>query len=460
MALFTRVLFFSLFGVNLFFTSARSEEGPPASREELDLLKKQHEEKIDSLEFHGYLRSGYGLNGKGGRQVYFKAPGAGAKYRLGNETETYGEVALVNNFLTNGDEPFFKVQIRCSLWSPSNMNDNPDRWDFKWSLRESFVQAGRIPELGSLTFWAGNRFYRRHDIHICDFYFSDMSGYGGGFEEFPVLGEVKLAMAYFGGSIDDYEFPEVGRIAKNTLDIRLYDIPVPFGNGTVWIAPSTLKGGTYATEDPDGNKTEHDYPSASGVAAGFFHNRPFKDGGYNEVSVQYGFGTGSDFSPNVQYPTADLPDTWQFRVTESIVTNPREDFCLMGDAIYQLQDDGSGHDSKLRWFSAGIRPICCFTDHIALAFEAGLDYTDSRPDDRSGFLGKLTVAPEIRFDNKFMSRPVLRLYCTYAAWSDAFKGLVGGLDAKDPFGDYTFQNNPYQDDTRGIAFGVQGEAWW
>ena len=45
-----------------------------------------------SFEFHGYFRSGYGLNGKGGQQVAFIAPGADAKYRLGNEAETYGEV--------------------------------------------------------------------------------------------------------------------------------------------------------------------------------------------------------------------------------------------------------------------------------------------------------------------------------------------------------------------------------
>jgi maltoporin len=43
------------------------------------------------LEFHGYLRSGFGMNGEGGKMEAFKAPGAGAKYRLGNESDTYGE---------------------------------------------------------------------------------------------------------------------------------------------------------------------------------------------------------------------------------------------------------------------------------------------------------------------------------------------------------------------------------
>jgi maltoporin len=43
------------------------------------------------FEFHGYLRSGYGMNGEGGKMEAFKAPGAFAKYRLGNEAETYAK---------------------------------------------------------------------------------------------------------------------------------------------------------------------------------------------------------------------------------------------------------------------------------------------------------------------------------------------------------------------------------
>jgi maltoporin len=35
-----------------------------------------------AFEFHGYLRSGYGLNSEGGQQVAFQAPGTEAKYRL------------------------------------------------------------------------------------------------------------------------------------------------------------------------------------------------------------------------------------------------------------------------------------------------------------------------------------------------------------------------------------------
>ena len=60
------------------------------------------QEQLSSFEFHGYFRSGYGLNGDGGQQVAFQAPGADAKYRLGNEAETYGEFIFVNKQFGQG----------------------------------------------------------------------------------------------------------------------------------------------------------------------------------------------------------------------------------------------------------------------------------------------------------------------------------------------------------------------
>ncbi len=75
-------------------------QGQLASEPTYDLLReadvkiKQLKEQVSSFEFHGYFRSGYGLNSAGGEQVAFQAPGADAKYRLGNEAETYGGVDL------------------------------------------------------------------------------------------------------------------------------------------------------------------------------------------------------------------------------------------------------------------------------------------------------------------------------------------------------------------------------
>jgi len=41
---------------------------------------------------------------------------------------------------------------------------------------------------------------------------------------------------------------------------------------------------------------------------------------------------------------------------------------------------------------------------------------------------------------------VLRLFMTYANWSNGFRGLVGGI--------------PFEDRTSGLSYGVQAETWW
>src|SRR5262245_5855744 len=66
-------------------------QGQLSSRPTYDLLQEAEtkigalQQQLGSFEFHGYFRSGYGVKSKGGQQVAFQAPGAGAKYRLGNE---------------------------------------------------------------------------------------------------------------------------------------------------------------------------------------------------------------------------------------------------------------------------------------------------------------------------------------------------------------------------------------
>ena len=62
-------------------------QGAIPSEPTYDLLREA-DQKIDNLqqqvgafEFHGYFRSGYGLNSVGGQQVAFQAPGANADDR-------------------------------------------------------------------------------------------------------------------------------------------------------------------------------------------------------------------------------------------------------------------------------------------------------------------------------------------------------------------------------------------
>jgi len=190
-------------------------QGKVASEPTYDLLQEA-DEKIANLEqgasafeFHGYLRSGYGLNGVGGQQVAFEAPGAGAKYRLGNEAETYGEFIFVNNWL-NPDHNTDKAWIKTEVLVEADTTNANTYATFPgavggdtFRLREAFVQAGNVLDSQpDAKFWAGERYYRRQHIEIDDFYILDMSGYGAGVEDLNV-GLGKVAVAFLAGARPD-----------------------------------------------------------------------------------------------------------------------------------------------------------------------------------------------------------------------------------------------------------------
>jgi len=110
-----------------------------------------------TFEFWRIFKVGIWCQRAGRPAGLFPGPGLYRQYRLGNETETYGELALVNNFIAKPEDPFWKVQIRASVWSPENKNDDETNSDghFKLGLRETFIEAGNFDWSPSMKFWAG-----------------------------------------------------------------------------------------------------------------------------------------------------------------------------------------------------------------------------------------------------------------------------------------------------------------
>jgi maltoporin len=400
------------------------------------------QEQMRAFEFHGYFRSGYGLNSVGGQQVAFAAPGAGAKYRLGNEAETYGELIFVNNWLNpeqNSDKAWMKteVMIEANTTNSANYaNFSNGIGNDQFRFREAFVQAGNVlPTQPDAKFWAGERYYRRQHVDIDDFYPLDMSGYGGGVEDLNVrVG--KIAVAFISGARPDI-VTKNGYLSKSNIDVRLYDLKGPFGLWGAWFDYATSKGG----ETPAGTKI----PRIDGYAFGLRHQRLEWHGGYHTFSVQYGTGVASNFSSVLDDPTPFLRSSARLLVVEQLLYQPNDRFAIMPIFVYQRSKDGNPQHGWNEWVSFGARPQIFFTKYISLAFEGGFDHTNS-PGQYQGWLRKFTIAPQIGAGRKFYSRPVLRAFLTYASWSDGFRGLVGGV--------------PYLDRTSGLTYGVQAETWW
>jgi maltoporin len=404
---------------------------------------QQLEERVKTFEFHGYFRSGQGLNSRGGQQVAFQAPGAEAKYRLGNETETYAELTFVNNWLNserNSDKAWMKAEFMLeanTTNSHSYANFPAGLGNDQIRLREAFIQAGNIfKSQPDAKFWAGERYYRRYQAHLDDFYILDMSGYGGGVEDVNAkIG--KVAVAYIAGARPDV-VTENGNYAKSNIDVRLYDVNALGGKVGAWFNFSRAKGGT--------TQEGLVIPTANGYAFGIGQQRLEWHGGYNWFSIQYGKGAASNFSASFDAPSTFLENAKKFRITEHFLVQPNDKFAIMPVVVYQRTKSGDSKDGWGQWISLGARPQVFFTEYLSLAFEAGFDRTRSGDGQYEGWLRKFTLAPQIGAGRKFFSRPSLRLFATYANWSDSLRGFVGGV--------------PFRDRTHGWTYGIQGETWF
>ena len=430
-------------------------QGDVPSEPTYDLLNEAEtkiaklQEQIGAFEFHGYFRSGYGLNSDGGQQVAFQAPGADAKYRLGNEAETYGEFIFVNNWLNpehNGDKAWMKTEVMLeanTTNSASYANFPGNTANDQFRLREAFVRAGNILEFQpDAKFWAGERYYRRQHVEINDFYPLDMSGYGAGIEDWNLrIG--KMSVAYLAGARPDI-VTNNGNYAKSNLDVRFYDLKGPFGFWGAWFDFATAKGGT--------TQAGTVIPTVNGYAFGVRHQRLEWHGGYQTISVQYGKGAASNFSTSIDDPSPFLKSSERLLIADHLLVQPNDRFAIMPIFIFQRKRDGQPGHAFNDWASFGARPEIFFTKYLSLAFEGGFDHTEGFVTTQNGntnfdgWLRKFTIAPQIGAGRKFFSRPVLRVFLTYANWSNGFRGLVGGI--------------PFEDRTSGLTYGVQTETWW
>lgn len=394
-------------------------------------------QQVKAFEFHGYLRSGYGLNSEGGQMVSFQAPGANAKYRLGNETDTYGELIFVNNWI-NPHHDIDKAWMRTEVLVQANTTQSSNFASTdQFRFREAFVEMGNLFDSQPDTkFWAGERYYRRINIDIDDFYILDTSGYGGGFEDLN-LKFAQASVGYLAGAREDI-VTDNGVYPKSLLDARLYNIKAPWGTLGLWYDYSFSKGGV------TGDNTQ--VPSVGGWALGISHVRREFLGGYNRLTFQYGVGAAANFSTAIDDPTPYLKNAHTFRVTDSSVFQPNKYFAIQPVVVYQEQFGGVPQNAANTWLSFGARPVFFFTEHVSLAFEAGFDKTHSGTGQYDGWLRKFTIAPQLGAGREFFSRPVLRAFVTYANWSDGLEGYVGGP---------TYRNR-----TSGFNFGLQGETWW
>lgn len=386
-------------------------------------------------EFHGYLRSGSGGSSEGGREVCFGINNGvfggkvGSAGRLGNECETYGELAFDAALGENGGIGF---KLHTMLALVTNQTGDFEQYAPAW--RQTWIEATNVGSgaLANASMWVGKRYYKRRDVHIVDFFQSADTGPGAGIENID-LGAGKFAYAVMRNNYS-------ASTAATNHDFRLEGISVNPGGSLAFTTNIVVKNNVDKAS------------SKSGTAFGIAHSQenPFGLGGSNQAEFQYSKDNAGLSQDTGNLGEKDTQKSW--RIFDAWFFEPKNSN-LNGQVFvgYGRQKQNDGNDAKT--FSAVARPVYHFNDAYSLAFEVGTQrYTPAKGDTQS--LTKLTIAPQLSVGKSFWARPVLRAYYTYATWNDAAK-KAGVVQAKDDASTAAFANK-----NNGSTYGFQMEAWW
>lgn len=422
------------------------------------------------IDFHGYARSGIGRSGPGGDQIAFKAAGAPNKYRLMNETETYAELKL-GTMLSNEDDVRFYLDTLLA-YEVDQAND----WEATSpAFREINVRATNLFKhtLPEASIWAGKRYYRRHDVHINDWYYWDVSGPGVGIEDIN-FGYGKFHLAWV-RSEPEVKYPEKGsgkattsHVSTDIIDLRVTDIGI-YENFDLEF------GIDYGKGNPPDKLPDKEALNKDGWMVTAQLNYSNFIGGFNKFFVQYaadaltGAGVG-------QSGTGVQSSEWyqgnkMIRVGDYGLISPTDHLDILYVLAWtQLDYDSNiqkrGKPDKRSWTTFGVRPIWKWTDITSTALELGWDKVSNgiQGEDSGKFsdsqLFKVTLAQQFHPRFGAFVRPVIRVGFTYASWdkpscSGSKNTCPTGLD-----GDQTKIRNTFGNDSNGFTFGAQMEVWW
>ena len=411
-----------------------------------------------AVDFHGYARSGIGWTGSGGEQQCFQATGAQSKYRLGNECETYAELKLGQEVWKEGDKSFyFDTNV---AYSVSQQND----WESTSpAFREANVQGKNLIEwLPGSTIWAGKRFYQRHDVHMIDFYYWDISGPGAGIENID-LGFGKLSLAATRSSESGGSATFADRDANGD---RIYDNVVPNDVFDVRLAGlETNPGGTLELGVDYGHTNiPDDYylqPGASkdGWLFTAEHTQSMMKG-FNKFVLQYGTDSMTSNGKGIPQGGSVDNDGSMWRVLDHGAITLADRWDLMYVGMYQNIDRDNNNGTE--WWTVGVRPMFKWTPIMSTLLEVGYDNVKSQRTDEKNSQYKITLAQQWQAGDSIWSRPAIRVFATYAKWDEKWgyannsdTGYTSGVAYSD-----TSAKTFSRGDNDEWTFGAQMEIWW
>ena len=407
-----------------------------------------------AFEFHGYFRDGPGFNSKGGGQVCFQLPGSEFKARLGNECDHYYEFSLSEQVYKdpNGVEAKIEWMPAYGLRTTAPAGGGTYGYGTGNVYTQQIWGAIKMAQLGGASLWAGQRYYRRHNVEGLDwFYWNPYQGNVATGVEDVNLGFGKLALTL--GRVDG-----TAPVVKSTYmvpEVRLYGIAVN-PNGTLELGVDLgVATGNKSLQGPDAERISP-----------WFTIEHFQDkflGGWNKFTVQYAKGAEAAMKNGVLAGASGDPKQW--RIVEQFVFLLANQWSGQVALVYQdlshllggAPTTAASPATGAKIFSVEVRPSYHFTDYFKLQLDA-LYQTMSLKDKTAAVSGspdmfKLTVAPTLVTGRGFFARPELRLFMTYASWNDAAVQLASA-------GGSTIASGAFGTDKSGVSYGVQMECWF
>ncbi|WP_426808411.1 maltoporin [Pseudomonas sp. WOUb67] len=380
--------------------------------------------------FSGYFRTGVGDSTAGGKQSCFQLPGAGSKYRLGNECEQYLELDLRQDLLTLDDGSVVSVEGMAQFFNEYGHSPKFDGEYGYTRMAQLYAEWSKMPVLNGGSFWAGRRYYNRNDIHITDYYYWNQSSTGFGFDQ-VALGDLKYSYVF---SRKDNIFQKQ-MVTRHDFTVSGFDTNP---GGELQLGASYL-----------------DKPSREGAHQGWSviaqHKQTDFLGGVNKFAMQYGQGSGTALSYTGDTSLDQANKSW--RVVEFFDWQMTRAFSGQVQLVYQKDIRPDGEDQN--WLSVGIRPVYAISDQFKFVTEVGRDQVEAPGGTRK--LTKYTIAPTWSPKGPgFWERPEIRLYYTYATWN---KAAQRAASLQSP-GAALSDTGSFGTDLHGSNVGVQVEYWW
>jgi maltoporin len=396
----------------------------------------QHE-----LGSHGYLRAGFGTSG-GETQTCFKAPGAGSKFRFGNECEVWGELNPYYHYaFGNGEAPYIHYEQKIPFIVPYGKKLKILKND------ENYLEVGNIADTPVKVSFGRRRFYRR-DVHISDYFFVERSGDGISVQGIP-LGFADFGYTYLTNKQTPSGLTRADRVRQHDHDFSLYNIETN-ADGSLDLSLRFARTGSTSL----GSANIH---SANGWAIGVEHKQKNVLNGTNTLSLQYGQGAArsawrtlfenANALGSLTSATAvtDLEKAATWRLVNQHLYDG-VNWAMQSAFVWEDKKSIAFDGINQTWGSIGVRPTYYIDQKWRGTVEVGLDYVNDRAAASDGHLVKATTGLEWVPERGFFARPSVRAYVTNAFWSDSFVGQVGG-----PI---------FNNDNHGWNAGIQYEIWW